>query len=58
VFRYKNPEALSDSIAKKYYEVIDNDEFLRYIVRNAHEWYLKNVSGPNISNLIINVLGL
>lgn len=57
-FRYKNPEQLAKSIVQKYHEVIDNDEFLTYISRNAHEWYQRNVSGPNISNLIKAVLNL
>jgi hypothetical protein len=57
-FRYKNPELLSDAIAERYHEVVDNEEFLQYIIRNAHDWYLKNVSGPNISRLIKTTLQL
>lgn len=57
-FRYKDPETLSDAIVKKYHEVVDNDDFLDYIVRNARNWYVKNASGPNITMLTKQLLTL
>jgi hypothetical protein len=57
-FRYTNPELLADSIVKRYREVIDDTDYLNYISSNAREWYVKNVSGPNISKKIIDILEL
>lgn len=57
-FRYKNPELLADRIIQRYKEVIDDDILLNEISKNAREWYLENISGPNITNKIINILGL
>lgn len=56
--RYKNPELLADKIIQRYNEVIDDDVLLNEISKNAREWYLENISGPNITNKIINILGL
>jgi len=58
VFKYKNQDVLADKIIKRYNEVIDDDVFLDCIRENAREWYLRNSSGPNITNKIINILGL
>lgn len=58
LFRYKNPELLAQNIIKRYAEVIDDDDFLRFISKNAREWYLRNCIGPNISYNIIKRLGL
>lgn len=55
-FRYKDPERLSTAIVERYHEVVDNEEFLQYIVKNAREWYLENVSGPNITQLVRTIL--
>jgi len=57
-FRYKDQEKLSDAINQRYHEVVDNQEFLNYIIGNAREWYIQNASGPNISNLVKTVLEL
>lgn len=57
-FMYKNPELLASNIIKRYEEVIDDDEYLKFISNNAREWYVKNASGPNISKKIIDILEL
>jgi hypothetical protein len=57
-FRYKNPEKLASDICEKYKKVIKDNEFLDYIAKNAREWYIKNLSYPNITNNIIKSLGL
>jgi hypothetical protein len=57
-FRYKNPEQLADNIVNKYREVITQDNFLNEIANNAREWYLRNITSPNITNIILNALEL
>jgi hypothetical protein len=37
-------EKTADIMYQRYQEVIDNDEFLDYISRNAREWYLRNTA--------------
>ena len=58
VFRYKDPEKLSDAIKERYHEVVDNEEFLQYIVKNAREWYIENAAGPTVASLIKRCLTL
>jgi hypothetical protein len=57
-FRYKNPAKLASDIYNKYKRVINDDEFLNYIAKNARGWYIKNLSYPNITNNIIKSLNL
>ena len=57
-FRYKEPELLADKIIQRYNEVITDDSLLKEISDNAREWYIRNASGPNITNKIVNILGL
>lgn len=57
-FFYKNPEKLSDDIKKRYYEVIEDDDFLRTVSDSAREWYLNNAAGPRITELILECLNL
>lgn len=57
-FMYKNPETLAISIIKKYEEVINDKDYLQFISDNARNWYIKNISGPNISKKIIDILEL
>jgi len=57
-FRYKEPELLADKIIQRYNEVIDDDVLLNEISKNARGWYIRNSSGPNITNKLINILGL
>jgi hypothetical protein len=57
-FKYKQPELLADKIISKYYEVIDNDDYLKEISNNARNWYINNISYPNITNKIIKALEL
>jgi hypothetical protein len=57
-FRYKNPEQLADNIISKYREVVTQDNFLNEIANNAREWYLRNITSPNITNIILNALEL
>jgi hypothetical protein len=56
--RYIENEELSEKIIKRYHEVINDDKYLKEIASNARNWYIKNASGPNITNTIIRVLSL
>jgi hypothetical protein len=57
-FKYSKPELLSKMIAQRYLEVIENDEFLDFVSKNARKWYLDNISYPNITNNLIKLLDL
>lgn len=57
-YRYANPEELSQRIAKRYREVIDDTEFLEFVKNNAKKWYENNISYPKITYNIIKLLGL
>ena len=57
-YRYSNPEELSQRIAKRYHEVIDDTEFLEFVKNNAKNWYENNISYPKITYNIIKLLGL
>jgi hypothetical protein len=57
-YRYKNPELLADKIIERYNTVIDDEEYLKFISNNAREWYIKNATGPNITNKIVDILEL
>ena len=54
--RYKNQEKLASDLCEKYRKVINDNEFLKYIAKNAREWYVNNLSYPNITNNIIKSL--
>ena len=58
MFRYKNPEQLATDIVNRYNEVINDDELLSSVVNNARNWYIKNISSENITNKIMESLGL
>lgn len=57
-YRYSNPEELSQHIAQRYREVIDDVEFLEFVKNNAKNWYENNISYPKITYNIIKLLGL
>jgi len=57
-FKYSDPNKLSQKIAQKYLDIINDDEFLHFISKNAREWYLNNLSYPNITNNLIKNLNL
>ena len=57
-YRYKDPELLADKVIKRYHEVINDDTLLNTIANNASTWYINNVTAPNITNKIINAIGL
>lgn len=57
-YRYKNPEELANRIIKKYKEVINDSDRLNEISKNARNWYISNVTYPNVTNKIINALEL
>lgn len=57
-FRYANPELLAQKIAYKYKLVINDSDLLNHISLNARQWYLDNISYPNITNNIIKLLNL
>jgi len=57
-FKYKNHEAISEKIAKRYNEVINDDDHLKYISDNARQWYMSVLSYPVVINNIINSLSL
>lgn len=57
-FRYSNPEVLAQEIAYKYKHVIEDTELIDSISLNARNWYLNNISYPNITNNLIQLLNL
>lgn len=57
-YRYKNPDKLAESIKLKYYQVIKDTEFLNYISKNAHQWYVNNLGSTNITNIILKSIEL
>jgi hypothetical protein len=57
-YRYKNPEQLADRVIKKYREVIKDTDRLNEITKNARNWYISNVTYPNVTNKIIKALEL
>jgi hypothetical protein len=57
-YRYKNPEKLASLVIQKYKEVIKDDNLLQNISTNARNWYLKNVTYPNITQNLIKILEL
>lgn len=57
-YRYKNPEDLANRIIKKYREVINDTDRLNEISRNARNWYINNVTYPNVTKKIIESLEL
>jgi len=57
-FRYINQETLARRTYEKYNKVINDNDFLNYIAKNSREWYIKNMSYPNVVNNIIESLEL
>ena len=57
-YRYANPNILSQKIASRYREVIDDLEYLEFIKNNAKNWYENNMSYPKITYNIIKLLNL
>ena len=57
-YRYANHEKLSQQIAKRYLEVIENNNILVEVVANAKEWYTRNLGEANITASLIKALGL
>lgn len=57
-YRYTNPEKLSQQIAKKYLEVIDNSSILEEVSANAKQWYTRNLGEANITTNLLKALGL
>jgi len=57
-YRYINPEKLSEQIALRYREVINDNEFLNFIKNNAKTWYENNIAYPKITYNILNGLDL
>jgi len=57
-FRYANPEQLAKDIAYKYKHVIDDTDLINSVALNARNWYIDNISYPNITNNITKLLNL
>lgn len=57
-YRYANHEKLSQQIAKKYLEVIENSSMLAEVATNAKEWYTRNLGEANITTNLIKALQL
>lgn len=57
-FKYANPEELSQRIAKRYLEVIQNSSILDTVADNAKQWYTRNLAESNITNNLIKTLQL
>lgn len=57
-YRYADHEKLSQQIAKKYLEVIENSSMLTEVATNAKKWYTRNLGEANITTNLIKALGL
>jgi hypothetical protein len=57
-FGYKNPKYSAQLVYERYKEVINDDEFLKYVAINAREWYIDNLTYPSIINNIMHSLKL
>jgi len=57
-FKYLNHEKLSQNITEKYFEKIDDYNFLNFISENARKWYLENISPTNITINLIKLLDI
>lgn len=57
-YRYANHEKLSQQIAKRYLEVIENSSILAEVATNAKEWYTRNLAEPTITANLIKALQL
>lgn len=57
-YRYADHEKLSQQIAKRYLEVVENSSMLAEIAVNAKEWYTRNLGEANITTNLIKTLGL
>jgi hypothetical protein len=45
-------------IINRYNQVINDGDFLSSVVSNARNWYIRNISSENITNKIVESLGL
>lgn len=57
-YRYANHEKLSQQIAKRYLEVIENTTLLTEIATNAKEWYTRNLGEASITEKLTKALNL
>ena len=57
-YRYTNHEKLSQQIARRYLEVIENSSMLAEVAANAKEWYTRNLGELSITTNLIKALGL
>ena len=57
-YRYANHEELSEKIAKRYLEVIEDITILDKVAANAKEWYTRNLGELNITTNLLNTLEL
>lgn len=57
-FKYKNQEKLAQEFAKRYTQVIKDDEYLKYIADNARQWYVDVLHHTKITNHVKESLGL
>jgi len=58
MYRYANHEKLSQQIAKRYLEVIENNSMLVEVAANAKKWYTRNLREANITKNLIKALKL
>lgn len=52
------PDEAAEKIYKRFIEVIDDHEYLDFVVKNARKWYEENVSVKNVFNLTEKLLNL
>jgi len=57
-YRYANHEELSQQIARRYLEVVENSSMLEEVAANAKEWYTRNLGESNITTNLTKTLGL
>ena len=57
-FKYANPDKLAKEIAYRYKHVINDLDLINSVALNARQWYMNNISYPNITHNIISLLDL
>lgn len=55
---HMDPAILADRFEKRYYEVVEDDQLLESVSKNAAKWYDENVSTKAIMTLTDKLLGL
>ena len=54
----ENAKLAADKIVERFFQVIDDHEYLDFVAKNAMQWYDENVRYPNCMELTARLLGL